>query len=262
MFGTKRRTKQFQDQSESLANTADTLTDQLRERVIPAVGQATESAMVWAKPHVEHGIEVAAPHLESAVTGLAPKVDTARDKIVDELIPRLAEAINAWAATSAAARDEGVSRGKGAAAVISGNAVATPKGRKRRVLLIVGLVVAGAAAAMAFMKKSAPKDDPWTTPLADRYAATPNGRHSSGSPVDEATATAKTQSEIIDSMQSRIGSPGEPAASAEVSDDDVTDTNPMNNQKIKDLTDKSSASKNGASKNGTDKNDTDKNPGA
>ena len=263
MFRTKSRTEQLteqlQDQSESLSNTADTLADQLRERVIPAVGQATESARVWAKPHVEHGIEVAAPHLESVVSGLAPRVDTARDKIVDELIPRLAEAINAWAAASAAARDEGVSRGKGAASVISGNAVATPKGRKKRVLLILGLVVGGAAAAMAFMKKTAPKDDPWTTPLEDPYTATPNGRHSAGSPVDEATGTAKTQSEIIDSMQSRIADPGEPAAVADVSD--TTDTSPTNNEKVKDLTDKST-SKNNGDKNDTDKNDTDKTPGA
>jgi len=153
MFRTKSRkeqlTEQIQDQSDSLASTAAMVADQLRERVVPAVGQVTENAMEWARPRVEHGIEVAAPRLESAVNGLAPRVDTARDKIVDELIPRIAEAISAWAAASAAAKDEAVSRGQGAAAVISGEAVASPKGRKKRVLLILGLLGAAAVAILA-----------------------------------------------------------------------------------------------------------------
>jgi hypothetical protein len=212
MFRSKSRTEQLseqlQDQSESLASTAAAVADQLRERVGPAVGQATDNAREWARPRVEHGIEVAAPRLESAVNGLAPKVDTARDKIVDELIPRIAEAITSWAASSAAARDEAVSRGQGAAAVISGNAVAAPKGRKRRVLLGVGVVSATAAAAVKLMKKSAPKDDPWTTPLADPWktpiaepsAATPNGWRSAGSQVDDTAATTETESEIIESV--------------------------------------------------------------
>src|SRR5450759_5164673 len=173
MFRTKSRTEQLteqiQEQSESFSDAAATMADQLRERVVPAVGQATENAKVWARPRFEHGVEVAAPRLESAVSGLAPKVDTARDKIVDELIPRIAEAISVWAAASAVTKDEAVSRGQGAASVISGSAVASPKGRKKRVLLMLGLVGAASAAAIALMKKSAPKDDPWTTPLADPY---------------------------------------------------------------------------------------------
>src|ERR1019366_5733017 len=196
MFRTKSRTEQVQTQSESLASTAAAVADRLRERVGPAVGQATENAMEWAKPHVEHGIEVAAPRLESAVNGLAPKVDTARDIIVDELIPRIAEAISSWAAASTAAKNEAVSRGQGAAAIISGNAVASRKSRKKRVLLVLGLLGGVAAAAMAVMKKSAPKDDPWTTPLADTYGATPNGRHSASSTIDEASTMATTEAEM------------------------------------------------------------------
>jgi hypothetical protein len=196
MFRTKTRkeqlTERLVDEQEALASTAATVAEQLRERVVPAVGQATVNAREWARPHVEHGIEVAAPRLESAVNGLAPKVDTARDKIVDELIPRIAEAISVWAAASIAARDEAVSRGQGAASVLSGDAVAAPRGRrKKRVLLGLGLLTAAAAAAMTFMKKSAPKDDPWTTPLADQYGAASNGRPG-GSLFDETTASGKT----------------------------------------------------------------------
>jgi len=225
MFRTKSRAEQLQDQSESLADIAATVADQLRERVAPAFGQATENAKEWARPHVEHGIEAAAPRLESAVNGLAPKVDTARDKIVDELIPRVAEAISAWMAAGTAAKDEAVVRGQSAAAVISGDAVASPKGKKRRVLLTLGLLAAAAAAAMTVMKKSAPKDDPWTTPLADRYVAEPNGRHSAPSLVDEITAATTT--EVIDSADGKSAPNSmDPAGDTHHNDEDGTDKNP------------------------------------
>jgi hypothetical protein len=198
MFHTKSRTEQLQDQADSLAFSASTVADQLRERVIPAVGQATDSAREWARPRVDRGIEVAAPRLESAVSGLAPKVDTARDKIVEDIIPRVAEAISVWAVASAAARDEALSRGQGAASVISGDSVATPKRKKKRVLLALGLLAAAGAAAMTVMKKSAPKDDPWTTPLADPGVATSNGRHSAAARLDEAATTK--ESEILDAL--------------------------------------------------------------
>jgi len=237
MFRSKSRTEQLQDQADSLAYTAATVADQLRERVLPAVGQATENAREWARPRVEHGIEVAAPRLESAVSALAPKVDTARDKIVDELIPRIAEALSAWAAASAAARDEAISRGQGAAAVISGDAVASPKGKKRRVLVALGLLAGAAAAATAVMRKSAPKDDPWTTPLADSYVASSNGRHSAATKVEEATDTTRIDSELIDGLGEDSGpSPLDPAAEASMAvdgdaDADHKDTGDKSTQK-------------------------------
>jgi hypothetical protein len=238
---TEQLTEQVQSQADSLACSAATVADQLRERVFPAVGQATESAKEWARPRVEHGIEVAAPKLESAVSGLAPKVDTARDKIVDDLIPRIAEAISAWAVASAAARDEAISRSQGAAAVISGDAVAAPKGRKRRVLLVLGVLSAAGAAAMAVMKKSAPKDDPWTTPLADPYVATSNGRHSTSGQVDEATDATKTESEIIDALDAS-GAPG--------------GTNPAGDPSatVNDTADKSTNDEKSAHREGTENN--------
>ena len=275
MFRTKSRkeqlTEQLQDQQEALACTTATVAEQLRERVVPAVGQATVNAREWARPHVEHGIEVAAPRLESAVNGLAPRVDTARDMIVDELIPRIAEAINAWAAASVAAKDEAVSRGQGAASVLSGDAVASPRGRKKkRVLVGLGLLTAAVAAAMAFMKKSAPKDDPWTTPLADQYGATPSGRHSAGSPFDESTASGKTgatqmESEIIDSLDEKgVPSPMDAAKDAELIAGDATGATGNGETSSaragKNGTRKSSTSKHDTTTDGADNNDADKDP--
>jgi hypothetical protein len=209
VFHTKSRKEQLQDRSASLADGATTVAEQLRDRVAPALGQAAESAMEWgqprvkaarrwAKPRVEHGIEIAAPRLESAVSSLAPKVDIARDKIVDELLPRVTEAITAWAAASAAARDEVVSRGAGAAAVVSGDAVAKPKRKKKgKVMLTLSLLGAAAAGAAAFLKKSAPKDDPWATPLEDSYTAPSNGRHSKVEPLHSTDTVAAA--DVLDS---------------------------------------------------------------
>jgi hypothetical protein len=248
MFRSKSRTEQLQDQTDSLACSAATVAEQLRERLLPAVGQATGNAKEWAKPRVERGIEVAAPRLESAVNGLAPKVDTARDKIVDELIPRIAETISAWAVASAAARDEAVSRGQGAAAVISGDSVARPKGKKRRILLALGVLTAAGGAAMAVMKNSAPKDDPWTTPLADQDVATSNGRHSTPGRVGEADA-AKT-SGILDALdEAGAPSPMDPVGDADLAEIDANGA---------DVNDGGGTGTGSTHKNGSPKNDSDK----
>lgn len=194
MFRTKSKAEERRQQTASLVDSAGSAADQLRGRVIPVVGHVAvsakdwsqphmEAARHWAMPHVMHGKEIAAPRLESAVTSLAPKVDTARDKIVDDLLPRLAEAISAFLAVSAAAKDEAVSRGAGAAAVITGEAVAAPKrkkkGNKLKVMFwALGIFAAAAGVVVAFMKKSAHESDPWATPMSDSYVAPAVGRHS------------------------------------------------------------------------------------
>jgi len=248
VFHSKSRKEQIQDRSASLADGAATVAEQLRDRVAPALGQAAESAMEWgqprvkaagrwAKPRVEHGIEIAAPRLESAVSGLAPKVDLARDKIVDELLPRVTEAITAWAAASAAAKDEVVSRSAGAVAVVSGDAVATPKRKKKKgkVMLTLSLLGAAAAGAAAFLKKSAPKDDPWATPLEDSYIAPSNGRHSKVEPLHstdtlaaadavDAQASGGAAPDLDESMdKDAIPGPTEPTAEADAAPEDKPD---------------------------------------
>jgi hypothetical protein len=242
MFRTKTRTEQVQDHQAAVASRAAALADQLRERAVPAVAQAAENAKewsqprveaarVWVKPRVEHGIEVAAPKLESAVSGLAPKVDTARDKIVEELLPRVTEAITAWAAASTAAKDEALARGHGAAAVISGDAVASPKHTKRGLLWLgLGLLASAAAAAFAFMKKSPPRDDPWATPIAEPYDASSNGRHSAAVQAEGSTGLPASTtavdlgSEPVDSLEDVTPlSPLDPASDIEpVGNDDAT----------------------------------------
>ncbi|MGZ4687819.1 hypothetical protein [Oryzihumus sp.] len=59
--------------------------------------------------------------------------------------------------------------------------MARPKRRGRKLLLLLGLGGAAAAGFAAF-KRSAPKDDPWATPLQDPYIAPSAGRTSTTTP--------------------------------------------------------------------------------
>jgi len=117
------------------------------------------------------------------------------------------------------------------------------------------------------MKKSAPKDDPWTTPLADQYGATPSGRHSAGSPFDESTASGKTgatqmESEIIDSLDEKgVPSPMDAAKDAELIAGDAAGNGETSSARAgKNGTRKSSTSKHDTTTDGADNNDADKDP--
>ncbi len=205
------------------AQLSGSATEQLRDKVAPTLAQAAlaattakelaephvRAAQEWAKPHFEHGVELAAPKVDAAVQTLVPKVDTARDKIVEDLLPRIATALTAAAAASAAAREEAVAvgqeaatRGVGAKMVLTGAAVAKQKrslgvgGKVGKVGLIVGLVAIVGAAAAYFVKKSAPKEDPWATPLQDPYVAPAAGVDSTLVTPEDAAGTAVIGDEL------------------------------------------------------------------
>jgi len=156
---------------EQMADTAATVSEQLRERLAPAVAVKARDAKSWAAPRVERGVgrglEAAAPRVESAVEKVSPKVDAARDKLVEDLLPRLVVALNAAAAAGHVASDAGGearTRGKGAAAVLRGTAVAKPKHRRRRRFLLVAMLAAAVSAAVAVVKSRSAKEDPWAIP--------------------------------------------------------------------------------------------------
>jgi hypothetical protein len=154
-----------------MADRASTVSEQLRERIAPAVSLKARDAKTWAAPRVERGVErgldLAAPRVELAVEKVSPKVDAARDKLVDDLLPRLVVAVNAAAAAGHAASDaseEVRSRSKGAAAVLTGDAVAKPKHRRGRRFLLFAMIAAAVSAAVAVVKSRTAKDDPWAIP--------------------------------------------------------------------------------------------------
>ena len=168
MFRKKSRAERAREQ---MADTAATVSEQLREHIAPAVAVKARDAKSWAAPRVERGVErgleVAAPRVELAVEKVSPKVDAARDKLVEDLLPRLVVALNAAAAAGHAASEasgEARARGKGAAAVLSGTAVAKPKRHRGRRFLLFAMIAAAVSAAVAVLKSRSAKDDPWAIP--------------------------------------------------------------------------------------------------
>jgi hypothetical protein len=176
-----------------MAGTASTVSEQLRERIAPAVTHKARDAKTWAAPRVERGVErgldLAAPRVELAVEKVSPKVDAARDKLVEDLLPRLVVALNAAAAAGHAASDAGEevrTRSKGAAAVLSGDAVAKPKRHRGRRFLLLAMIAAAVSAAVGVVKSRSAKDDPWAIPSTTYPATNATG------PATTSSATSST----------------------------------------------------------------------
>jgi hypothetical protein len=229
----KSRKDKVVDQTSSTTAQVMQVKDQIIEKVVPAVGHAAgttrewagpkvHAAKEWAAPRAQKGLDVAAPRVEAAVETVSPKIDAARDKLVDEVLPRLVDAINAATSQASAARDEAASRGADAVAVLKGEAVAKPKKKHRlRKLLMLGGLVAAAAAAFKAMR-GGPKDDPWATPAgssswAPSTSASVAGAAAAEAALDDAAASEATESPGAEAEAGLEGGSG-PAAESETID--------------------------------------------
>lgn len=196
-------------------------------KVAPVVTARTRDAVDWAVPHIERGRDAAAPKVEAAV-GLAvdkvspvvdaalekvtPAVDAAREKL-DELVPRLVEALTAAAAAGVAAgttAGEYKARSGDAVAVLRGEAVAKRKsGGGFRKLALLSLVPAAVAAAYAAYQSRQPKDDPWAVPTGTYPAYTPpapvDPTLASGGAADALDSIAQVPGLTVDSEAAATG---------------------------------------------------------
>lgn len=102
------------------------------------------------------------PHIKDALDKVAPAVDAARDKVTDDLLPKLQDALHQAAEHPAVA--EATKRGTAAVQALKGEVapVTKKKSKFKKVakFLAIGAVVAGAVAAVRHFL--APKDDGWT----------------------------------------------------------------------------------------------------
>jgi hypothetical protein len=193
VFRRRSRAERARDQ---VVETASTVSEQLRGRIAPAVAVKARDAKGWAAPRVERGVgrglEVAAPRVEHAVERVSPKVDAARDKLVEELLPRLVVALIAAGAAGHAASvagDEVRHRTKGAAAVLSGDAVAKPKRHRGRTFMLVAMLTAAVGAAIAALKSRAGREDPWAIPSTTYPGANATGPATTGSTSSQVPST-------------------------------------------------------------------------
>ncbi|WP_145952780.1 hypothetical protein [Tessaracoccus aquimaris] len=102
------------------------------------------------------------PHIKDALDRVAPAVDAARDKVTDDLLPKLQDALHHAAEHPAVA--EATKRGTAAVQALKGEVapVTKKKSKFKKVakFLAIGAVIAGAVAAVRHFL--APKDDGWT----------------------------------------------------------------------------------------------------
>ena len=169
------RTSRSERVREQVADAGGSVSSAWRGKVAPTVSGKARDAAHWAAPHVERGREAAAPRVEAAVDRVSPAVDAAREKL-EELMPRLAEAVGAAAAAGSAASahaGEYRARGGDAVAVLRGEAVAKRRHPILRKLLLLPVIAAAVAASYAAFKSRTPKEDPWAVPTGTYPAYVP-----------------------------------------------------------------------------------------
>lgn len=181
MFRSKSKVEQV---SEAASTQAHVAVDKAAEKAADLKSVAHD-LIDRAAPHVAAARESAPQKVVEVADAVAPKVGQAKDTFVDDVLPKVAEAVATLAAGAATAKHvagDTAHRAPEAYAVLRGESVAKKKSKKGRYLLL-GIIALGAAA-VAY-KKSTEKQDPWAT--AGAYTPPSAGRQSS---VADKVATA------------------------------------------------------------------------
>lgn len=208
MFRTQSRTDRLKDAATSAASAVSEGADAARgtaadraELARERAEQARERAAELRETAAERGAELRdqAYDLADAVNdrahrfadAAAPKVESARSAFVEDVLPKVAEAVATLAAGAAAAKStasDTAHRAPDALAVLKGDAAVKRSGGGRKFFLFAGLA-ALAAAAWSVFRKNQSKDDPWATPA---YTPPSHGRASTlDDSVTDAATTAR-----------------------------------------------------------------------
>jgi hypothetical protein len=171
---------------------------ELRDRLAPVVEQATQAAQA-ARGHADQARTWVTPRVGAAAERVSPTLDAARDRLVDDLLPRIVEAVTAAAAATAAAttaaRDASVDKADSVAGnveravdEVTGAAEASRHRRRRRNwILLFAAFLAAAVAAAAALKRSGSSEASWESAPGDLPATGSTGTPSTGAqPADPA----------------------------------------------------------------------------
>ena len=192
------------------------------------------AAKVAATPLVQAAADTAKVRLTDAADRARPRVEAAQSTFVDEVLPKvgaaLATATAAIAAGSQQAKEAAAphldqvkevayvagDRGKGAYAVLTGEAVAKRRRSRTTWLIGVGLAAAAVAAVAAFRKQQQKADDPWATPLEASPGATGTGYGTSGSASlkDKAAGQVEAAKEAVTDAAAKVKEKGAVIADA------------------------------------------------
>ena len=144
------------DVSVRAGETAEQLADQAKD--------AAFHAKEWAAPRAEkawhEGRKAAAPKIEAAAEKAIPMVDTAHDRLVEDILPKLVAAITAAAGAAAVGADK--AREVADAKLTELAHIAPPPKKHTGAKIfwsIAGLAIAGAV--LAVFRRRQPTTDPW-----------------------------------------------------------------------------------------------------
>ncbi|MGB3258484.1 MAG: hypothetical protein WBA72_10920 [Ornithinimicrobium sp.] len=163
------------------------------ERTADARGVAKEKATHArdsAVSGLDKGIDAAMPALQHGVEGVGDKVDSARDMIVDDLLPKLQEML----VNVQASKDAALAKQDGATAVITG----APKkeSKKGGLLIAFGLLAAigaGVAYYLSQQKRTTEEDtDPWAGAGATAEPVAATAPKSDAAPVEANSTESDT----------------------------------------------------------------------
>lgn len=210
------------------ATGAATSASAAKDWAAPRLAGATEMGKAQLGTAYGRGVEAAAPKVAHAASALVPRIDSARDHIVEDLLPRLAGAVSAGAAAAAAATgsatDSAAQAGRNALSSTSASASALAKdgtrdkkksagrastlqaraeretSRRRgsgvaRFLLVTGILAAAGAAGYAAWKRGSAQQDPWVPATGSGPSGGTGGRLShpgSGESLGAGTAASSS----------------------------------------------------------------------
>jgi len=213
--------------AQKAADRTSPLFDAASGRVVPAAQAARHAA----EPVLAVAWERAAPLLESAKSragdvahDLAPRVESARGKLVDDVVPRVGAAVTGALAASAPYREEAARRGGAALAALKGE-VEAPKQKRHigRNLLVVSGIAGLVALAYKYLTGES-KSSGWQTPSGTTY--TPPRPGAAPAPAAPATTSEAAAATAADGTIEDAGAvlPETAAEADAMASDPITET--------------------------------------
>jgi hypothetical protein len=186
--------------AESASQKVGPVAGQVRDHLGPAVGTAREKVSPYAEKAVErsataaqHAVEKAGPVIDDVLGKVGPAAEhaagMARERLNDDVLPKVTAALVALAAAAEPAVEETSRRGKATKAARRGKIDAPKKSHKmRKVVLFLGF---GAIVAAVAKKLLTPPEPAWqSTPTSGReYSSSPAGNSTSRYAPDKPAGT-------------------------------------------------------------------------
>jgi len=177
----------------------------LKERIVDPAVEAGSQAREWAQPRVAATAEK-----------ISPAIDATRDKLVEEVMPRVMEIVSAAIVNAAAAGHSGLDAAEGAASNLAERAnraknASKRRARRRRLIIFTAAGAAGAGAVAAWRRTMA--SDPWqetaapepiTAPAPPAGAGTGDG--ATAAPVADAEDAGQAGDGVTANPQRKSGS--------------------------------------------------------